>query len=256
MAGEIISSVVKSVARVMAGLALLGALIGAARASDPDNAVDMPPPSPLKGALPATAAPLPPSLIAALAPGSSSRTLVRLEAVRAGLPPEVADAVTEVESGYHAGTIGAAGEIGLMQVMPGTARMLGFTGSADELATPAINIHYGVTYLAQAWRLAGGDICTATMKYRAGHGETRFSYRSVDYCQRVRAKLAARGYPVTGTVPVATFGEPSWPGASGRIAGARGRGRSFAGRGPDLAGLNARLRAVTDLTHAHLAALH
>jgi soluble lytic murein transglycosylase-like protein len=238
----------------MAGLALLGSLAGAARANDSDSAADTPPPSPLKGALPTSSAALPPSLIAALAPGSSNRSLVRLEAVRAGLPPEVADAVTEVESGYHVGTIGAAGEIGLMQVMPGTARMLGFSGSADELATPAINIHYGVTYLAQAWRLAGGDICTATMKYRAGHGETRFSYRSVDYCQRVRAKLAARGYPVTGTVPAATFGAPSWPGG-GRFAGARGRSRGIAGHGPDLAGLNAKLRAVSELTHAHLAAL-
>lgn len=242
-----------TVVRAAAGLACVVAVAAAARA---DNA-DLPPSSPLKGALPAAAA-LPPALAVALAPSGSNRALVRLEAMNAGLPPEIADAVTEVESGYHAETIGAAGEIGLMQVMPATARMLGFTGSAEELATPANNIHYGVTYLAQAWRLAGGDICTATMKYRAGHGETRFSWRSVDYCLRVRAKLAARGYRVTGTVPVATFGEASWPGAGGGSSGGgrRGRTRGIGGRGPDFASLNAKLSAVTELSHARLAAAH
>jgi soluble lytic murein transglycosylase-like protein len=137
------------------------------------------------------------------------RAFAAEEADRAGLPPEVADAVMAVESGYHPEAVGDAGEIGLMQIMPSTARMLGFAGSLSELAVPATNIRLGVIYLAAAWRLAGGDLCTAVMKYRAGHGETRFSYRSVDYCLAVRAKLAAHGYAVTGPVPVATFGEPS-----------------------------------------------
>ncbi|MGT2504613.1 hypothetical protein ACVOMS_34935 [Bradyrhizobium guangxiense] len=66
-----------------------------------------------------------------------------------------------------------------------------------------------MVYLAQAWAKAGGDLCTALMKYRAGHGETRFSQLSVDYCIKARARLAAKGYPVTGSVPVATFGFPS-----------------------------------------------
>ena len=44
------------------------------------------------------------------------------------------------------------------------------------------------------------------MKYRAGHGETRFSVRSVNYCKLVRKHMAGRGYKVTGTVPKPTFG--------------------------------------------------
>ncbi len=221
--------------------ALLSVLVAtAASAGDPDA-----PPPPLQAHLSsATASPSSPAT--ALEPARTNRALVRQEATRAGLPPDVADAVAEVESGYHPATIGAAGEIGLMQVMPATARMLGFAGTTSELAAPEINAHYGVTYLAQAWRLAGGDICTATMKYRAGHGETRFSYRSVDYCLRVRAKLAARGFPVTGTVPVATFGETGWPG------GAHGKQRRIAGAGRnlDLSSLNNRLRAVSELASA------
>jgi len=135
------------------------------------------------------------------------RILIQNEAARSGLAPEIAEAVMAVESGYNPGAIGGVGEIGLMQILPSTARMLGFVGRNADLAKPETNIHFGVTYLSQAWRLARGDLCTAVMKYRAGHGETRFSYRSVTYCLAVRSKLAARGYPVTGTVPVATFGD-------------------------------------------------
>jgi soluble lytic murein transglycosylase-like protein len=166
------------------------------------------------GPLIASAEPIAPSpneRAAAPPPRASSpaiyRSLAESEARRAGLPSEIADAVMAVESGYDSRAIGSSGEIGLMQVLPSTARMMGFAGSNDALAAPETNIHYGVTYLARAWRLAGGDLCTAVMKYRAGHGETRFSRLSVDYCLAVRSKLAARGYLVTGSVPVATFGE-------------------------------------------------
>jgi soluble lytic murein transglycosylase-like protein len=146
-------------------------------------------------------------------PGSPSayRQLAGRFAMGTDLPAEVADAVMAVESGYNPDEVGSSGEIGLMQVLPSTARMLGFTGTLAELAVPETNTRYGVAYLAQAWRLADGDLCTAVMKYRAGHGETRFSARSVDYCLSVRAKLAARGYPVKGVVPMASFGEPTKP---------------------------------------------
>jgi soluble lytic murein transglycosylase-like protein len=173
------------------------------------------------------------------------RALVEKEAGGLGLPPAIAEAVMAVESGYNPGAIGGVGEIGLMQILPSTARMLGFVGSNAELALPENNIHYGVTYLAQAWRLAGGDLCTATMKYRAGHGETRFSYLSVNYCLAVRAKLFARGFPVTGSVPVATFGKP---GALGVNCGKKCLGTAGIGR-VDLAGLNTRLSAIVMQVH-------
>jgi len=169
---------------------------------------------------------------------SSYRALIEKEAAQAALAPEIAEAVMAVESGYNAGALGSAGEIGLMQILPSTARMLGFVGTNTDLAVPDTNIHYGVTYLAQAWRLAGGDLCTAVMKYRAGHGETRFSFLSVNYCLAVRSKLAARGFRVTGSVPVATFGE-----AAGRGCGRRCLGWSRIGR-VDLAALNSQLSAL------------
>ena len=92
---------------------------------------------------------------------SGIRALIEQEALKTDLPADVAEAVVFVESSYDASTIGRVGEIGLMQVRPGTAAMLGFTGSTAELAKPEVNIHYGVIYLSQAWRLAGGDLCRA-----------------------------------------------------------------------------------------------
>ena len=140
-------------------------------------------------------------------------------ASRYGMPPVLAHAVIEIESKFDPDARGAAGEVGLMQVMPATARLLGFRGSSEELANPATNIPLGVRYLAQAYQLAGGDLCTTVMKYRAGHRESRFSVLSVRYCEKARAILAREGQPVVGAVPVATFGFSAF-----RQAGAAGAG--------------------------------
>ncbi|MBB4427399.1 hypothetical protein GGD66_005981 [Bradyrhizobium sp. CIR48] len=119
------------------------------------------------------------------------RKIIERETANTNLPADVAEAVVFVESGYNSAVIGSVGEIGLMQVRPETAAMLGFRGSDAELAEPDINIHYGVLYLSRAWRLAGGDLCRALMKYRAGHGEEDMTARSQVYCNRARNRLAA-----------------------------------------------------------------
>jgi hypothetical protein len=126
------------------------------------------------------------------------------EAQARGLPPAVADAVATVESGYQAAAVGGVGEVGIMQVRPTTAAMLGHKGSAADLFVPETNIRFGVTYLARAWQLAGGDLCRALMKYRAGHGEERMTPLSVEYCRRARVHLASIGSPLAGApLPVA-----------------------------------------------------
>ena len=149
------------------------------------------------------ALPLPPSvegLVAFPKPHPVGRAahvrLVRSEAEQRGLPPELADAVASVESAYNPSAVGTVGEVGLMQVRPSTAAMLGYSGTATDLHEPTTNVRYGVRYLADAWRLANGNLCRALMKYRAGHGEERMSERSVEYCRRARAHLAAIGSPL------------------------------------------------------------
>lgn len=155
------------------------------------------------------------------------RALVACEARAKELPAEFALAVMEIESFYDPEARGGDGEIGLMQVMPATARLMGFRGTLDDLAEPRTNIALGVRYLAGAFRLAEGDLCTTVMKYRAGHAETRFSALSVRYCLRARAILERDGFKVTGTVPEATFGFAAVAGlgevnAKGSAAGPKG----------------------------------
>jgi Transglycosylase SLT domain len=151
----------------------------------------------------------------------SYQALIKREAEKNGLPPDIADAVAAVESGYDPGAIGSIGEIGLMQVRPETAVMLGFKGDLAELAKPDVNIHYGVTYLSQAWRLANGDLCRALMKYRAGHGEEMMSALSATYCGRARAHLAAAGSPFAAGVSVPSVFEPPLPPAPAARRGPR-----------------------------------
>ena len=141
-----------------------------------------------------------------VSPVETYRAIASREAKARNLPPEIADAVMKVESNYNPRARGGAGEFGIMQVMPPTARLLGHKGSNEELADPETNIKLGVRYLAEAYALAKGDLCTTLMKYRAGHNETRFSVLSVNYCVAARTHLAARGFALTGTVPQPTFG--------------------------------------------------
>ncbi|WP_246529738.1 lytic transglycosylase domain-containing protein, partial [Microvirga zambiensis] len=115
------------------------------------------------------------------------------EAAANGVPPALVDAVVRIESRYDPTAVGSIGEIGLMQVRPKTAALLGFQGTAAELAEPRTNLRYGVGYLAKAWRLADGDLCRALMKYRAGHGTDTMSALSIEYCRRARQHLAAVG---------------------------------------------------------------
>jgi hypothetical protein len=153
-------------------------------------------------------------------------------AERNKIPFAIVDAVMRVESGYNPGARGDVGEVGLMQIRPATADMMGFKGPASDLAKPETNIAYGTQYLAEAWRLSNQDICTTVMKYRAGHGETRFSVKSIDYCLRVRRHLTSIGFPVTGEVPKPTFGFNQGGGKSirvkGRIRVSLGGGKCFA----------------------------
>jgi len=139
------------------------------------------------------------------------RAIIERETASTRLPPDIAEAVVFVESRYDSTVIGGVGEIGVMQVRPETAAMLGFRGTTAELAKPDINIHYGVIYLSKAWRLAGGDLCRALMKYRAGHGEEIMTARSRIYCNRARNRLVAMNSAFASPDAVAAFAPTTAP---------------------------------------------
>jgi hypothetical protein len=159
-------------------------------------------------------------------PGSRATLwpMVEAEAKRQGVPPDLADAVAIVETGYTPDAVGGSGEIGMMQVMPATAAMLGLPGDAAQLFDPATNIHYGVSYLSRAWAASGGNACRALMKYRAGVGEEFFSPLSIQYCRRAAAWLATIGSPLAANVSTNTPPAPDLPDVPylGSFAGSHG----------------------------------
>ncbi|KKX29272.1 transglycosylase SLT domain-containing protein [Rhizobium sp. LC145] len=108
-----------------------------------------------------------------------------------GVPVGLAHAVVRIESNFNPKARGSAGEIGLMQIKPATARMMGYGGSATGLYDPETNIKFGMKYLAAAHELGGGKICGTILKYNAGHGAKRMNPVSKRYCGKVQAFLAS-----------------------------------------------------------------
>jgi len=118
-------------------------------------------------------------------------SLIKAQAVANGVPISLAHAVVHVESNYKPNVRGSAGEIGLMQIKLQTARGMGYRGTAQGLYDPATNIRYGMKYLGQARKLAGGDLCGTILKYNGGHGATRMSKGPLRYCGKVQQLIAS-----------------------------------------------------------------
>ncbi len=111
-------------------------------------------------------------------------------AKRYGVPTNLAHAVVSVESKFNPKARGSAGEVGLMQIKPATARMMGYRGTTKALYDPETNIRWGMQYLATAHQLGGGQVCSTILRYNAGHGATRMNPVSKRYCGKVQALLA------------------------------------------------------------------
>lgn len=109
-----------------------------------------------------------------------------------GVSPQLASAVIKIESNFNAKARGAHGEVGLMQIKPETARAMGYTGNTAGLYDPATNLKYGIKYLAMAHQLGGGDMCSAILRYNAGHGATRMNPTSKRYCGQVQAMIGEK----------------------------------------------------------------
>lgn len=94
------------------------------------------------------------------------RGLVEREARSQGLDPALVMAVVEAESSWRVDAVSPKGAMGLMQLMPGTARMLGVEDPFD----PEQNVWGGVRYLRMMVDRYGGRLDLALAAYNAGPG--------------------------------------------------------------------------------------
>ena len=175
---------------VQCGVALALAAIGSAHAADADgisvtdegdeglvlsNLDSLPVPAAAAvargAALPAARAP-----IKAMSASTARRKelfapLVRAAAQAHGVPEALLHAVIEVESGFDAAAVSPKGALGLMQLMPQTARELRVRDARD----PAANIDGGARYLKELLARFGNDLSLALAAYNAGPGAVQRS---------------------------------------------------------------------------------
>lgn len=89
-----------------------------------------------------------------------------------GLPIGLLSALCYVESTHHVEAVniydGGSPSHGICQVKLGTARMLGFKGTKEELQNPSINIIYASKYLKRQLRRYNNDIRKGVSSYNSG----------------------------------------------------------------------------------------
>lgn len=122
--------------------------------------------------------------------GGDYSSIIAKYAAKNGVPVALAHAVVRIESNFRPSARGRAGEVGLMQIKPATARSMGYSGSVKGLYDPETNIRYGMRYLGQAHQLGGGDTCGTILRYNAGHAAKRMNKISAAYCAKVKQHLA------------------------------------------------------------------
>jgi soluble lytic murein transglycosylase-like protein len=94
--------------------------------------------------------------------------LARKYALRNGVPLALLHRVIMRESRYCPRLVNHH-FYGLMQVAPATARSMGFHGAPKKLLDAETNLKFATPYLANAWRLSGGDMNRAVRLYASGY---------------------------------------------------------------------------------------
>jgi len=128
--------------------------------------------------------------------------LIEEHATRNGVRRDLVRAVIQVESAFNPRAVSNKGAMGLMQLMPATARRFGVANALD----PEQNVRGGVAYLRQLLDRYNGNERLALAAYNAGpaavdrHGQTVPPFRETrDYVSRVNGLAGTR--PASSSSP-------------------------------------------------------
>ena len=141
-------------------------------------------------AVPAEAVPDPPAAPATAA-ARTAMDLADAAADKYGLPRKLVRSVMAAESAFQTTAVSPKGAIGLMQLMPGTAKMLGV-----DPTDPAQNVDAGTRYLRDLLVKYNGGLWRALAAYNAGPGAVDKyhwvpPYReTIDYVRRIGKSYA------------------------------------------------------------------
>lgn len=97
------------------------------------------------------------------------KPLAQAAAQKHGLPPWLVQAIIHAESYYNPHAVSQAGAVGLMQLMPGTARRYGVSNRQDAVQ----NVEAGTQYLRDLLDMFSGDLDLALAAYNAGENAVK-----------------------------------------------------------------------------------
>ena len=104
-------------------------------------------------------------------PSPEISNLVEQTASRLQVDPQLVHAIIKVESEYDPKAVSNKGAMGLMQLIPETARQFG----VENPFNPKENIEGGVSYLKHLLDRFGGDLPLSLAAYNAGEGAVQRS---------------------------------------------------------------------------------
>jgi membrane-bound lytic murein transglycosylase B len=93
--------------------------------------------------------------------------------------------IAKAESNFNANDVSSSGAMGVMQLMPATAKELGVTDAYD----PEQNIMGGAKCIAQKLKEFNGDVKLALAAYNAGSGAVKKNGGVPSYCKSYVSKV-------------------------------------------------------------------
>jgi soluble lytic murein transglycosylase-like protein len=166
------------------------------------------------------------------------RRMVSRVSEDSGLDPRLVDALVRVESDYDPRAVSRRGAMGLMQLMPETARRL----EVEDPFDPEENVRGGTRELSRLVDRYAGNLQLALAAYNAGEGAVA-QHRGIppfaetrNYVARILSLYTGRPYSLSGAYRAAPVRLVRGPEGTAVITNLAGEGRLPVAAGSPLAG--------------------